>query len=361
MNIQNNYVAIMAGGIGSRFWPESRTHYPKQFLDLLGTGKSLIQWTYNRFQHICPRENIYFITNEQYISTLKEQIPEIDIKNIISEPSRKNTAPCAAYFAHKMMALNPDANIIMSPADHLIMDERAFERTAHDALEFVSKHASLLTLGIKPTRPDTGYGYIQYDTELELDKAHRVRTFTEKPSLELAQTFIKSGDFLWNSGIFVWNVKTIMDALALYMPEMNEVFASAQSAYNTPAELEAINKLYPQCTNISIDYGIMEKAKNVYVIPSYFGWCDLGTWESAYDNCEKDYLGNAVLGDNVMVIDASDCMIKVPNDKLLVVQGLKNFILVDTPDVLMICERNREQQIKEYVAEVKRNKGEKYL
>lgn len=351
----------MAGGIGSRFWPESRTHYPKQFLDLLGTGKSLIQWTYNRFKHICPPENIYFITNEQYINTLKQQIPELSDANIISEPSRKNTAPCAAYFAHKMMALNPDANIIMSPADHLIMDEHAFERTALEALEFVAKHKSLLTMGIKPSRPDTGYGYLQYDTEHEMDKGYRVKTFTEKPSLELAETFLKSGDFLWNSGIFVWNVQTIMEALKTYLPEMNEVFSQAADVYNTPAEHEAITRLYPHCTNISIDYGIMEKARNVYVIPSYFGWCDLGTWESAYDNCNKDYLGNAVLGSNVMVIDASECMVKAPNEKLVVLQGLEKFIVVDTQDILLICERNREQQIKEYVAEVKRNKGDKFL
>lgn len=351
----------MAGGIGSRFWPVSRTGYPKQFIDILGTGRSLIQWTYQRFKHICPQENIYFITNQQYIQTLKEQIPELNDANIISEPSRKNTAPCAAYFAHKMMSLNPDANIIMSPADHLIMDERAFERTALDALNFVSNHDALLTLGIKPTRPDTGYGYIQYDVEEELDMVYRVKTFTEKPSLELARTFLKSGDFLWNSGIFVWNVKTIMEALDRYLPEMHEVFTMAKKVYNTPREAEVISNLYSQCTNISIDYGIMEKAKNVFVIPSYFGWCDLGTWESAYENSEKDYLGNAVYGDNVMVIDASECMIKVPNEKLLVVQGLEQFIVIDTPDVLLICERNREQQIKEYVAEVKRNKGEKFL
>jgi mannose-1-phosphate guanylyltransferase len=361
MSNQNNYVAIMAGGIGSRFWPVSRTGYPKQFIDILGTGRSLIQWTYQRFKHICPQENIYFITNQQYIQTLKEQIPELNDANIISEPSRKNTAPCAAYFAHKMMSLNPNANIIMSPADHLIMDERAFERTALDALNFVSTHDALLTLGIKPTRPDTGYGYIQYDVEEELDMVYRVKTFTEKPSLELARTFLKSGDFLWNSGIFVWNVKTIMEALDRYLPEMHEVFTMAKNVYNTPREAEVISNLYSQCTNISIDYGIMEKAKNVFVIPSYFGWCDLGTWESAYENSEKDYLGNAVYGDNVMVIDASECMIKVPNEKLLVVQGLEQFIVIDTPDVLLICERNREQQIKEYVAEVKRNKGEKFL
>lgn len=351
----------MAGGIGSRFWPVSRTKHPKQFLDLLGTGKSLIQWTYQRFKNICPQENIYFITNQQYITTLKEQIPELSDANIISEPSRKNTAPCAAYFAHKMMSLNPLANIIMSPADHLIIDERAFERTALDALEFVASHNALLTLGIKPTRPDTGYGYIQYDTEEDHGNVYRVKTFTEKPSLELARTFLKSGDFLWNSGIFVWNVNTVMDALERYLPELNEIFALAKDAYNTPGETEVLASLYPQCTNISIDYGFMEKAKNVYVIPAYFGWCDLGTWESAYENFDKDYLGNAVDGNNIMVIDASECMVKAPHDKLVVVQGLQQFIVIDTPDVLLICERNREQQIKEYVAEVKRNKGDKYL
>lgn len=361
MSIQNNYVAIMAGGIGSRFWPESRTQFPKQFLDLLGTGQSLIQWTYKRFLNICPKENIYFIINEQYLQTLKDQLPDVSDANILTEPSRKNTAPCAAYFAHKMMVLNPNANIILSPADHLIMDERAFERTAYDALDFVSHHKCLLTMGITPSRPDTGYGYIQFDTEEELDKAHKVRTFTEKPSLELARTFLQSGDFLWNSGIFVWNVKTIMEALALYLPEMNDVFAQATNAYNTPSETEVIAKLYPHCTNISIDYGIMEKAKNVYVIPSNFGWSDLGTWESAYDNSNKDYLGNAVLGENVVIIDANGCMVKAPNDKLVVLQGLEKFIVVDTPDVLLICERSKEQQIKEYVAEIKRNKGDKYL
>lgn len=351
----------MAGGIGSRFWPVSRTQYPKQFIDILGTGKSLIQWTYQRFANICPKENIYFITNQNYISTLKEQIPDINDENIISEPSRKNTAPCAAYFAHKMMALNPLANIIMSPADHLIMDERAFERTTFDALDFVATHDALLTLGIKPTRPDTGYGYIQYDVEENLEKVYRVKTFTEKPSLDLARTFLKSGDFLWNSGIFVWNVNTIMDALEKYLPEINEVFLQASGSYNTPQEHDVINELYSQCTNISIDYGIMEKAKNVFVVPSYFGWCDLGTWESAYENSDKDYLGNAVYGNNVMVIDASECMIKAPDKKLVVLQGLEQFIVIDTADVLLICERNREQQIKEYVAEVKRNKGDRFL
>lgn len=351
----------MAGGIGSRFWPESRTSYPKQFLDLLGTGKSLIQWTYHRFKNIVPKENIYFVTNHSYVNVLREQLPDVASENIISEPSRKNTAPCVAYFAHKIMALNPLANIVVSPADHLIMDEHSFEQTTLDALDFVAEHDALLTMGIKPTRPDTGYGYIQYDPEDAVGKVFRVKTFTEKPSLELAQTFLKSGDFLWNSGIFVWNVNSILDAIEKHLPEMHEIFVQAKGVYNTPREQEVINELYSQCTNISIDYGIMEKAKNVFVIPSYFGWCDLGTWESAYENSEKDYLGNAVYGKNIMVIDATECMVKAPAEKLVVLQGLEKMIVIDTPDVLLICERSREQQIKEYVAEVKRNKGDKFL
>jgi mannose-1-phosphate guanylyltransferase len=358
---KNNYVAIMSGGIGSRFWPESRTAHPKQFLDLLGTGKSLIQWTYQRFEKIFPKENIFFITHHTYVNTLKEQLPQVSDDNIISEPSRKNTAPCAAYFAYKIMAMNPNANIIMSPSDHLIMDELGFEKACNEALNFVAHHNALLTLGIKPSRPDTGFGYIQYDIDNETGKAHRVKTFTEKPSLELAQTFLKSGDFLWNAGIFAWNVKTIIAALEKHLPELNEIFEHANPHYNTLQETAVINELYAQCTNISIDYGIMEKAKNVYVIPSYFGWSDLGTWESAYDNSEKDYLGNAVYGDNVMIIDATECMVKAPQKKLVVMQGMEKMIVIDTKDVLLICERNREQQIKEYVAEVKRNKGDKYL
>ncbi len=350
----------MAGGIGSRFWPISRNNYPKQFLDILGTGKSLIQWTYERFKNICPEENIFIITNSNYIPTLQEQLPNVDQKNIISEPSRKNTAPCAAYFAHKLYAINPNANIIMSPADHLIFDERKFERDILDALDYVGSNDLLVTLGIKPTRPDTGYGYIQYDTTKKNGRFYAVKTFTEKPNLELAETFVRSGDFLWNAGIFVWNVKTIIDAFEAHLPELNDIFQQVKT-YNTAEETKDIAKAYPQCTNVSLDYGIMEKAKNVHVIPSYFGWSDLGTWNSAYENSDKDYLGNAVYGKNVMIIDASQCMIKSPDEKLVLIQGLENFIVVDTKDVLLICERNREQQIKDYVAEVKRNKGEKFL
>ncbi|MCC6186339.1 MAG: mannose-1-phosphate guanylyltransferase [Chitinophagaceae bacterium] len=360
MSIQNNYVAIMAGGIGSRFWPISRTDYPKQFLDILGTGQSLLQWTYRRFKDICPPENIYFITNHSYAPLIKEQIPEILDHQIVSEPSRKNTAACAVYFAHKIHALNPNANIIMSPADHLILDELAFRQSMFDGLDFVKNNASLLTLGIKPTRPDTGYGYIQYDQTKSIDQVFKVKTFTEKPNLEIARAFLKSGDFLWNAGIFLWTVQTIITAFAKYEQEMDDLFKNLKH-YNTDEEYHEIEKTYPLCTNTSIDYAVMEKADNVFVAPAQFGWSDLGTWESAYENSEKDYLGNAVHGKNVIIIDAAECMVKAPDKKLVLLQGLEKFIVIDTPDVLMICERANEQHIKEYVADIKRNKGEKFL
>ncbi|ASZ10380.1 mannose-1-phosphate guanylyltransferase [Chitinophaga pendula] len=355
------YVAIMAGGIGSRFWPYSRTDYPKQFLDILNTGKTLLQWTYERFSQFIPKENIYVVTHQQYTSKVAEQLEELPIGNIVSEPSRKNTAPCIAYISHKISKQDPKACVICAPADHLIMDGPAFISACLNALLFVQKDNALVTLGIKPTRPDTGYGYIQFETQQAADNVYKVKTFTEKPDVELARTFLQSGDFLWNAGIFVWNVKTILAAFKKYLPEIDELFEQSRPALNTPAEKEEIDRIYSQCTNISIDYGIMEKADNVYVIPSNFGWSDLGTWASAYENLEKDYLGNAVQGKNVMVVDATKCMIKAPQDKLVLVQGLDDFIIIDTNDVLLICKKENEQQIKEYVAEVKRNKGEKFL
>jgi len=350
----------MAGGIGSRFWPISRSQRPKQFLDILGTGRTLLQWTYARFKDICPPENIFFITNHSYAELIKEQLPELADAQIMSEPSRKNTAACAAYFAHKINNLNPNANIIMAPADHLILDERAFERSMFEGLDFVKNNDALLTLGIKPTRPDTGYGYIQFDQQKSIDQFFRVKTFTEKPNLEIARAFLKSGDFLWNAGIFLWNVQTIIKAFDKYLPELNDIFQQIK-LYNTDKEYTEIEKAYPLCVNTSIDYAVMEKADNVFVAPAQFGWSDLGTWESAYENSEKDYLGNAVHGDNVIIIDASECMVKAPEKKLVLLQGLEQFIVIDTPDVLLICERNKEQHIKEYVAEIKRNKGDKYL
>ncbi len=358
---KHHYVAIMAGGIGSRFWPSSRTSYPKQFLDILNTGKSLIRWTYERYAAFIPAENIFVVTSAEYSQIVKEQIPEMSMDNILSEPSRKNTAPCVAYISFKLLQKDPEASLIVAPSDHMILDTDNFRDTTLKALDFVGHIKSLVTLGIKPTHPNTGYGYIQHSPMAVAEGIFQVKTFTEKPDLELAKTFLASGDFLWNAGIFVWQVKNVVRAFELFQPEMFELFDTEKEHFNTPTETEAINRIYPLCTNVSIDIAIMEKADNVYVIPSSFGWSDLGTWNSAYDNLEKDYLGNAVAGENVIVIDATKCMVSADNDKLLVLQGLDDFIIVDTKDVLLICKKEKEQAIKEYVAEVKRNKGDKFL
>jgi mannose-1-phosphate guanylyltransferase len=354
-------VAIMAGGIGSRFWPLSRVNYPKQFLDILGTGKTLIQQTYERFRKIVPAENIFVVTANEYIDITKEQLPELPTANILGEPFRKNTAPCIAYISFKLQLLNPEASLIIAPADHLILQEDRFLEICKEALGFVNHFNALVTIGIKPTYPNTGYGYIQHEDQEAVPSVHKVKTFTEKPNKELAVTFIKSGDFLWNSGIFVWQVKRGIEAFQQHMPEMYELFSSEQDTLNTSQEKHTIESIYPQCSNISIDFGVMEKADNVFVIPGSFGWSDLGTWNSAWENMEKDYLDNAVAGNNVIVFDASKNVVNVPDEKLVVLQGLEDYIIADTKDVLLICQKEKEQEIKDYVAEVKRNKGEKFL
>jgi mannose-1-phosphate guanylyltransferase len=358
---KNNYVAIMAGGIGSRFWPMSRTAYPKQFLDILGHGKTLIQATYDRFARFIPKENIYIVTSLQYENIVAKQLPELDAANILCEPSRKNTAPCVAYISYKLQQQNPNSNLICAPADHLVADETAFIKVSLEALDFTAKHNALLTLGIKPTNPNTGYGYIQYEAQSVTDNVYKVKTFTEKPDIELAKTFIASGDFLWNAGIFVWQTKNIINAFASYLPEMHEVFDAEKKAFNTENEKKAIEQIYPQCVNISIDYGIIEKANNVYVIPSSFGWSDLGAWGSVYENLDKDNFENAVVGDNVMIFEATQNVIQAENKKLVLLQGLDGFIVIDTKDALLICRKDKEQELKEYLAEIKRNKGEKFL
>ncbi len=351
----------MAGGIGSRFWPMSRTNYPKQFLDILNIGRTLIQSTYDRFAKFIPKENIYVVTFEDYADIVAEQLPELSKANILCEPSRKNTAPCIAYVSYKIQLLNANANLICAPSDHLITDDDAFIKICNEALKFTADIKGLLTLGIKPTHPNTGYGYIQYETLAVGENIYKVKTFTEKPTVEIAKAFIASGDFLWNAGIFVWQVKNIIKAFEKLLPEIHEVFDAELNNFNTDAEKEAIERIYPLCVNISIDYGIMEKADNVYIMPSSFGWSDLGTWASAFQNLEKDYLENAVVGDNVMIIDATNNLVHASNKKLILLQGLNDYVVVDTKDVLLICKKDKEQDIKEYVAEVKRNKGDKFL
>lgn len=362
MQDKNKYAIIMAGGIGSRFWPLSKTSYPKQFLDILGIGQTLIQQTYARFLKICPAENIYIVTNESYRALVNEQIPSLSNNQILGEPIAKNTAPCIAYACNKINKLNPDALIAVAPSDHLILNEAEFIKQINQALSLSMNHDFLITLGIKPTRPDTGYGYIQY-VENTGDAAHyKVKTFTEKPNLELAKTFIQSGDFLWNAGIFVWSSKSILTAFEKFLPEMNEIFKEGKKFYNTENEATFISTAYTQCSNISIDYGIMEKANNVQVFATDFGWSDLGTWGSLYTVLEKDYVGNAVVfPKNVVMYDSSNCMVNTHPEKLVVIKGLDDFIVVDSGDVLLVCPKSQEQEIKQIVADIKMKKGDKYI
>lgn len=360
--MKNYYALIMAGGIGSRFWPISRTAHPKQFIDILGTGKTLIQQTYDRFIKIVPQENIFILTNETYIQLVKEQLPDLDSSQILAEPIMRNTAPCIAYGSHKILKLNPDASIVVAPSDHLILDSEEFTRCIKKSLETSSKHDCLISLGIKPSRPDIGYGYIQYNTKKIEDDFFKVKTFTEKPNIELAKTFVQSGDFLWNAGIFVWSVRSILQAFEKYLPEMNDIFKEGETVYNTGEETEFIHSAFSQCTNLSIDYGIMEKADNVYVLPSEFGWSDLGTWASVYDLSEKDYVGNAVIpSETVIMYDSSNCMVNVPKGKLVVLQGLHNFIVVEDNNILLICPRDQEQEIKQIVGDVKQRFGPEFI
>ncbi|MFN8276789.1 MAG: mannose-1-phosphate guanylyltransferase [Chitinophagales bacterium] len=355
------YVVIMAGGIGSRFWPKSRTAKPKQFLDILGTGNTLLQMTYERFAPICEPENIFMVTIDEYRALVQEQLPHLGEEQILEEPIRRNTAPCIAYACDKIYARDPDARIIVVPSDHLILYEDKFLATIKKCLDFVEKNEALVTLGIKPMRPSTGYGYIQFDEDTANGEFFRVKTFTEKPDLEIAKTFFKSGDFLWNSGMFVWKAKDILSALHQYLPEVMDCFAGGAAVYNQPAEKNFVEKAYSQCTNISIDYGVMEKAANVFTIPSNFGWSDIGSWDSLYEVYKKDYLGNAVMGDHVKMYDAANNMVMVPNGKLVVLQGIEGYCVIDTHDVLLICEKTKEQEIKQITIDLKKEELDRYL
>ncbi len=355
---QNTYCVIMAGGIGSRFWPMSRTSFPKQFHDVLGTGSTLIQQTFERFLSICPAENILVVTSDIYKSLVQEQLPDILEENILLEPNRRNTAPCIAYASHRIKQENPDAVMIVAPSDHLVLKENAFQKTVECAIEQAETSNNLVTLGIKPSRPDTGYGYIQFmdDKDIKLEGVKKVKTFTEKPDIELAREFIKSGDFYWNSGIFIWTVDAILSAFESFLPEINDLFVGIADSFKTEEEGAKIASVYSVSESISIDYGVLEKAKNVNVVLSDFGWSDLGTWGSLYAQIKKDEQGNAVVGKNVMLTKSEGNMISAQEDKLMVIQGLENFILVDTPDVLMLCPKEDEQKIKQIVNDLKVNK-----
>lgn len=363
--MKHNYCVIMAGGVGSRFWPMSRSVHPKQFIDVLGIGKSLLQQTYERYAHkLCPPENILVVTHASYKDMVKKQLPEILDENILCEPLRKNTAPCIAYASYKIAKKDPKALVVVAPSDHLILKDKTFGKAIKACYEKAASEDCLITMGIRPMRPDTGYGYIQYVESKVKEKDPRikkVKTFTEKPDLEMAQFFLQSGDFLWNSGIFTWSISSIIKAMEKYMPEEAALFREGKDAYNTPAEKKYIEKVYEQCKNISIDYGVMEKADNVYVRSSAIGWSDLGTWGSLYQHMEKDKDKNAVVGKNVMLYQSKGCIVHVPKNKLVVMEGLEDYIVVESEDILLICKKQDEQQIRNFVNEVKARKGEKFV
>ena len=356
--MHETYVVIMAGGIGTRFWPFSRTTNPKQFHDVLGVGESMLQMTVNRFTEICPPENIFIVTNADYRHLVQQQLPFLAETRILCEPIGRNTAPAIAYATYKINKLNPNANIVVAPADHVILKQEIFVQTIKEALDAANTADILITLGITPSRPDTNYGYIQY---LEGDqRLKKVKTFTEKPNLEIAQMFLESGDFVWNAGIFIWNVKSILRAFKEYLPEVAEVFEEGVEVFNTDEETAFINRAYSHCRNISIDYGIMEKAENVYMLPSNFGWSDLGTWNSLYAIGEKDSQGNVVDGD-VLLYDTTNCIVKTPKDRLVVLDGLQDYIVAEYDNVLMICPKKDEQRVKDFLADAKNKKGQHFI
>lgn len=357
---KDNYCVIMGGGIGSRFWPFSRKSLPKQFLDFFGTGRSLLQQTFDRFKKVIPEENVFIVTNAMYADLVKQQLPGISDDQILLEPARRNTAPCIAWASYHIRALNPNANIVVAPSDHLILKEGEFLEAIEKGLEFVAHSNRLLTLGIKPNRPETGYGYIQI-AEHEKDTVYKVKTFTEKPELELAKVFLESGEFYWNSGLFIWNVKTIIKAGENLLPELAAKLAAGNPYYATPQEKAFIDENFPACPNVSIDYGIMEKADNVYVSLGDFGWSDLGTWGSLYDLSEKDDDNNVTLKCDSLLYNCKDNIIVLPKGKLAVIDGLEGYLVAESDNALLICKKEEEHAIRKYVNDVQMKKGEDFI
>ncbi|MCC2546842.1 mannose-1-phosphate guanylyltransferase [Hymenobacter sp. BT175] len=361
---ENTYLVVMAGGIGSRFWPFSRTHNPKQFHDVLGVGRSMLQLTVDRFEGICPPENVFIVTHRDYREQVQQHLPQLAPEQILIEPIGRNTAPCIAYASYRIAQHDPKGVIIVSPADHAVLHEDEFRRVITQAVAGARTNDILLTLGIQPSRPDTGYGYIQYLDQDEAGHAFpagfkKVKTFTEKPNLELARMFVDSGDFLWNSGLFVWRADVIIQAFHQYLGDIAEVFDEGVELLGTPAEEEFIAEAYSRCRNISIDYGVMEKADNVFVLPADFGWSDLGTWDSLHRIGERDEHGNVVDGD-ALLYDTQNCVVKTPSERLVVLQGLDGYIVAEYDNVLLICKRSEEQRVKDFVADVRTKKGNGY-
>ena len=356
--VKNTYCVIMAGGVGARFWPQSRKTKPKQFLDILGTGKSFIRSTFERFLPLVPAENFLVVTNRNYKELVLEHLPELKENQVLCEPIGRNTAPCIAYAAYSLLKRDPEANMIVTPSDHLVLNESDFHTIIRECLEFSSREGALMTVGIQPSRPETGYGYIQKSNS---DIISRVKCFTEKPNLELAQAFVDCGEFFWNSGIFIWSVKAIVEAFMIHLPEHHALFSSKLDDYGTERETAAIEEVFSECKAISIDYGVMEKAENVYVRCGEFGWSDVGTWGSVYQLSEKDKNENAVVAEACYTYSTERTFISLPKGKIAVVNGLNDYIVVDTPDALLICPRSEEQSIKNFIDDVHFANGEKFI
>jgi mannose-1-phosphate guanylyltransferase len=358
-----NYCVIMAGGIGSRFWPMSRTSFPKQFHDVLGVGRTLIQMTYDRLAKICPKENVLVVTNERYKDLVLQQLPDLTPPQVLCEPFMRNTAPCIAFASFLIAEKETDANIIVAPSDHLILNNNGFHEIIDLSIRQAVHSGNLVTLGIKPSRPDTGYGYIQWaDIRNPIDeRVKKAKTFTEKPDIELAKDFLESGDFYWNSGIFIWTLPAILLAFQKHLPEMFKAFSEGSGLYGTPAEEEFVRRMYGECENISIDYGIMEKARNVNVVLSDFGWSDLGTWGSLHTHLAHDEHRNGVVGKNVLLYNCSSNIVHMPDDKLAVLHGLSGYIVVDSGNILLVCKKDDEQKIKQFVNDIKMQKGDDWV
>lgn len=347
----SNHLVIMAGGVGSRFWPMSTEEKPKQFIDVLGVGRSLLQLTLDRFESICSPENVWIVTNKRYFDIVKEQMPEVPVSNILCEPFRRNTAPCIAYVSWRIKSVDPHANIVVTPSDHLVTNPVEFRKIITQCLQFTSESDSIVTLGIKPTRPETGYGYIQADLASSSARnkgIYRVDQFHEKPNLATAKEYIKDQSYLWNSGIFIWSLSTIINAFRVYQPSMSRLFDSLKDVYGTPEEQKVIDERYAECENISVDYAIMEKAEEIFVRPSDFGWSDLGTWGSLLTQTKTDLYGNGVIGQNVALYDSHNCIVHTTQEKKVVIQGLDGYIVAEQNDTLLICKLSEEQRIKQF-------------
>lgn len=362
--MNKNHLIIMAGGVGSRFWPMSTPEKPKQFIDVLGIGKSLIQMTVERFETIVPIENVWIVTSEKYKNIVREQLPKVPETQILLEPCMRNTAPCIEYVARKIYAKHPEANLVFSPADHIVLDVNTFRNVIKDSLEFTENRDAILTLGMMPTRPETGYGYIKAISgqlsavsryaESQSSIANRkqpiakVEAFKEKPNLETAKSYLAEGGYYWNAGIFIWNVKMVVETIENLVPDLASVFDKIAPHFYTDKEQEIINQYFPTCPNISIDYAVMEKSEDVYVYPADFGWSDLGTWGSLYTHLEQDENNNACVGQNINLVDCKNCVVHTPSERKVVIQGLDNYIIAESDNTLLICKKEEEQHIKDW-------------